>query len=156
MILYITNAYPSKIKPDRGIFNKEQIDSIKEILNEENVKVISIDNGLKSYLLGFARILFLNKTKFNLIHFHHGLTYIFFRLLFLRKKVFCSLQNELRYEFLKNNKFKSSFLILLLKFITFFKNDVFIFKGKKENLGFNSFSLPNGVDLDFFEKLKYF
>lgn len=153
MILYITNAYPSKLKPDRGIFNKEQIDSIKEILDEKNVKVISIDNGLISYLHGFAQILFLNKTKFSIIHFHHGLTYIFFRLLFLRKKVFCSLQNELRYEFLKKNKYKSSILILLLKFIAFFKNDVFIFKGKKENLGFNSFSLPNGVDLDFFKKI---
>ena len=67
MILYITNAYPSKTKPDRGIFNKEQIDSVKEILNEESVKVISIDNGYIGYLLGFVQILFLNKTKFGLL-----------------------------------------------------------------------------------------
>ena len=153
MILYISNAYPTPKSPDRGIFNKEQVDSVKKELKSKHVKVISVDNGFISYLVIFIRILFLNKKKYKIVHFHHGLTYIFFRLLFLRKTVYCSLQNQLKYEFLKSNKFKSSFLISLLRFISFFKKDIFILKGKTENIGKNSFSLPNGVDLDFFKKI---
>jgi glycosyltransferase involved in cell wall biosynthesis len=153
MILYITNAYPSSKSPDRGIFNKEQVDSVKKELKSNHVKVISVDNGFISYLLIFIRILFLNKKKYKIIHFHHGLTYIFFRLLFLRKTVYCSLQNQLKYEFLKSNKFKSNLLVNFFKIISYFKKDSFIFKGEVESIWGNSFSLPNGVDLEFFKKV---
>jgi glycosyltransferase involved in cell wall biosynthesis len=153
MILYLTNAYPSLKSPDRGIFNKEQIDSIKMRVKSADVKVIVVDNGLIGYLYVFFKVLFLNKKKYKIVHFHHGLIYVFYRLLFFRKMVFCSLQNELKYEFLKNNKFQSNFLMNCLILISRVKNDCFIFKGKVELIGDRRFSLPNGVDLDFFMKM---
>ena len=153
MILYITNAYPSQKSPDRGIFNKEQIDSVKKELNSNSIEVISVDSGFFGYLNVFVKLLLLDKKKWKIVHFYHGLTYIFFRLLFVRKTVYCSLQNELKYEFLKNNKFISDCLVYILRIIARSRRDTFIFKGKAENVGNESFSLPNGVDLDFFRPM---
>lgn len=152
MILYITNAYPSKTNADRGIFNKEQIESVKKIKGDHFVNVISIDPPRINYVIVFFKILFLKKKNISVIHFHHGLTYVFFRVLFLRRKVFCSLQNELKFEFESNSKILSNFLLKLLKVISSCYSDIFIFKGKAEEIGLKSYSLPNGVNLDFFNK----
>jgi len=152
MILYITNAYPSKTKPDRGIFNKEQIESIKRIKGDHFVNVISIDPPMINYVVIFFKILFMNKKNISIVHFHHGLTYVFFRVLFLRRKVFCSIQNELAFEFLGSSTILSSILLGLFQFISICYSDVFIFKGVAENVGAKSFSLPNGVNLKFFKK----
>ena len=152
MILYITNAYPSEIKPDRGIFNKEQIESVKKIKGDHFVKVISIDPPRINYVIVFFKILFLKKKNISVVHFHHGLTYVFFRVLFLRRKVFCSMQNELKFELLGRSTISSNILLGLFKFISNCYSDVFIFKGVTEDIGTKSFSLPNGVNLEFFKK----
>lgn len=150
-ILIITNAYPTDKRPDRGTFNKVQVDSLSEIYD---VEILATDGGKLSYLSLFFKIIFIKKSKFDIVHFQHGLTYILYRLLFKRNTVFCSFQNELKFEYYKESLVLSKVLMSLTKVIALVYNDTFIFKGKKSRISGKTITLSNGIDTNIFKSIK--
>ncbi|MCZ7604192.1 MAG: glycosyltransferase [Melioribacteraceae bacterium] len=150
-VLFVTNLYPSKERPDFGVFTKDQIDLVlksKEIEGD----IIFIDifkNGIEDYFNAFRQI---RKTykNYNLIHSFHGLTLIISFLATKRIPILISFLNSIENESLKNNKKINYLFSSIYKSIVTSRRVYKIFKDKipvNKNLSKRSYYLPNGVNL---------
>lgn len=150
-VLHITNAYPSEKEPVRGIFIKDQINSLKKNKNIEiDVQIIDVPNsGIISYLK-MIFILFKIRNNYDVFHCHHVLTGFISSLVLPRKKIILSYMND------GMNNLKGR-LRLLSPFIIWYLNNIILWKIYKtkipKNAKHNSFYLPNGVNLNFFKKI---
>lgn len=95
--LYVTNMYPTEDHPVDGIFIKEQIQDLSEIIPlQVEVKLIdSVYQGKWEYLKSILSIPRIIKSRsFDLIHVHYGLSGIFLLFFKPRQKVFLTLHGS--------------------------------------------------------------
>lgn len=141
-ILHITNAYPTENYSSFGIFIKEQIDSLNEIGNQNDVYFINArELGQKEYFRHIKKINAMSK-KYDLIHCHHIYTIIPYLFSFSGKPYIVSLLNEIN-----GIATKSLYLsaIVTAKRIIY-KHD---YKTDIKKMVY----VPNGVNIDFFVPL---
>ncbi|MBD3627946.1 glycosyltransferase [Cyclobacterium sp.] len=95
--LYVTNMYPTAAHPVDGIFIKEQIQDLSEIipLQAEVALIDSVYQGKKEYLKSIFSIPRIIQSKsIDLIHIHYGLSGLFLLFFKPRQKVFLTLHGS--------------------------------------------------------------
>ena len=148
-ILHVVNAYPTTENKVKGIFIKEQIDSI--IDEGVDCQLLIVDKE-KSGMLSYMRAYFFlvcHGHKFEIIHAHH----VFSALLVIfslksRKRLFTSFLSDSYNEVMFGPKFLR---VLCFEFV----RKLSVVKIFKTNIGSgfqkNEFLIQNGVDTDFFK-----
>ena len=149
-ILHITNAYPSNDNPIKGVFIKEQIDS----LNNSNVKndVYFIDkstDGAKAYLKAI-RYIFSVKKNYDVLHAHHVFSAII--------AIFAGGSSRLVTSFLSDGQnevmFGPRFLRIIIFKIAYVFSKKRIFKLKtRVGSNPNNYFIQNGVNTSLFSEL---
>lgn len=147
-ILHITNAYPNTNEKIKGIFVKEQIDSIRLVSgNQVDVMIINArEEGWVSYVKSLFKCIRV-RNNYDIIHCHHVLTGLIASIVFPRRKLILSYMND------GNNNLKGK-LRYLSPLVMSYLNAFFIWKIFKvrvpKSAKHNSFQVQNGVDLNFF------
>ncbi|MBW6391997.1 glycosyltransferase family 4 protein [Billgrantia antri] len=94
---HITNAFPTSLAPVKGVFIKEQIDSLYEEGVGVKVHVISKENdGILAYLKAWWFML-LNARRYDLVHCHHVLVGLLGVFSVPRSKLVVSFMNDGRH-----------------------------------------------------------
>lgn len=146
-VLHVTNAYPNEEYPIKGIFIKEQIDSLRKYSDLDiTIYVINGSEGVLSYLKAWC-FLIKNRNNYDIYHCHHVLTGLLALFSFLSKKnVIISYMNDGannvkgRLRFLGPSIFR-----LLFNYFPFgiIKSSQVSDESKRY--------IPNGVNIDFFD-----
>ncbi|CAM5464080.1 glycosyltransferase [Thauera mechernichensis] len=151
-VLQVTNIYPSEATPVKGVFVKEQIDSIARAVDRCDVFVIpSQTRGFRAY---FESVRSVSKLKrdYDVVHAHHVLSGLTCIAAGCGAKQVTSFMNDYGRNVLKVPRWVS----VLLERICYFVSKKAVFKtvppfkldGRKDIL------LPNGVDFGFFKPLE--
>lgn len=75
-VLAVTNLWPED-GSYRGVFVREQVDALRRLDVDTDVEVVAQQRGKSDYLLSAARVRRrLRRERYDLVHFHYGLTAI--------------------------------------------------------------------------------
>jgi teichuronic acid biosynthesis glycosyltransferase TuaC len=149
-ILHITNAYPSDENPIKGIFIKEQIDSLNNNHITNDVYFIDkLTGGIKAYLKA-VKYIFKVKDNYDVVHAHHVFSAII--------AIFAGASNKLVTSFLSDGSNEVMFGPKILRALIF--KTAYIFSKKrifklKSRVGdsSNNYFIQNGVNTKFFKQL---
>lgn len=147
-VLHITNLYPSKERPDYGIFIEEQITSLRDADISCEVYKIDVERyGVLAYLKAVIELLLFHR-NYDVYHAHHILSgFVTIIAKPLRRKIVSFLSSG--YDIEPNSK-----LSCLAPFLYWFVctySDMLITKVKKISLTNKKFKyIPNGVNGDLF------
>lgn len=96
-ILHVTNAFPTAEAPVKGVFIKEQIDSLADLADSVDVYVISRErDGRFAYLTAWRHLL-RHAGDYDIVHCHHVLVGIVGMLAVPRRKLVLSFMNDGRH-----------------------------------------------------------
>lgn len=153
-VLHVTNAYPYKENPIAGIFVKEQVESLDNYLEKNDVYII---NAQKNGRLDYLKAIWTLKNQLNqydVVHAHH--IYVGFLLLLLSNKksnnVLVSLMSDPERKtgsFITNLIYKKTY-----QYCEKYARAIIFKKGippyiKRQDI----FYLPNGVNMDLFSPI---
>jgi glycosyltransferase involved in cell wall biosynthesis len=98
-VLFITNNWPTPEHPEYGVFNARQASDLVAMGAEvETLFVNGRDHGRTAYLSAIPHVARAAR-RADVVHCHHGLTFVVARLAAVRQPMVVSLQNALEYEF---------------------------------------------------------
>lgn len=153
-ILFVTNGYPTEVSPNLCPFIKSQVEDL--IQAGVDVSVLSASQYIK---FGYLRVLsqaILKARSFEVVHFHHGLTFILcfpLCIFYPNKKYFVSFLNNIEYEY-EELRFvwMQYFLVKFTKLFIRISSIWVIEKNSRFTREFRRYSvLPNGVNLGFYK-----
>lgn len=153
-ILHVTNAFPTCKSPDYGIFIKEQVESLDNLVDTNHIYFINArEKGVSEYFKSIFRLrLVLKENKYDIVHCHHIFSFYVALLTFSlhRFKTVTSFLNQPENEIkLRIPSFLKEFMYLLVK-----KNsDRVILKNSLSSKQISDpkiIQLPNGVDTEKF------
>lgn len=152
-VLFVTNGYPTVRHPEFCIFNKEQIDSIRETGIDGDLLFINAhEHGWREYLKAIPEIR-RRSTGADLVHCFHGLTFLTATLACPRTPMVVSFLNAIDNEFRELPSPVASALSVLTRWLLRNGNNGKIFKDRvPEFLRGDPLArnIPNGVDTNFF------
>lgn len=155
-ILFVTNGYPTEVTPNLCPFIKSQV----EDLNQAGLDV-SVLSASQFNKFGYLRVLlqaFLKARAYEVVHFHHGLTFIFcfpLCIFYPNKKYFVSFLNNIEYEYEElRSVWMQYFLVKFTKWLIRISSIWVIEKNSRFTREFKRYSvLPNGVNLGFYKPI---
>tara|TARA_R110002167_G_scaffold147240_9_gene339310 strand:+ start:1133 stop:2116 length:984 start_codon:yes stop_codon:yes gene_type:complete len=149
-VLHITNAYPSVGNPIKGVFIKEQIESLELPVVKNDVFFIDVSSkGINAYIKAIIHI-FKVKKNYDVIHAHHVFSAIVAIFAGASKRLITSFLSDGENEVMVGPKF---FRIIVFKLAYIFsKKRIFKLKARVGSSP-NNYFIQNGVNTTLFHIL---
>ncbi|WP_172564911.1 glycosyltransferase [Vibrio navarrensis] len=152
-VLHVVNAFPDEENRVKGVFIKEQIDSLSDEELAISNDVLYIDaqrNGRLEYFRTIPKLVFLSKS-YDVIHAHHVFCSLVCILSGQKNKLVTSFLSDAHNEVMIGPRFIREFLYSLASKFTKFA----IYKTHNKAIdGKQSFFCPNAVDFDVFHPIQ--
>lgn len=152
-ILVVTNGWPTPSTPSYAVFTMRQVNALRAGGFDVDVEFVNgRDHGPGAYL---RRLPFLGRRlrAYDLVHCHHGLSYLLVRLAGGARRVVVSFQNPIEHEFDDLNPVLRRVALALTRMFLRSGRDGVVFKDRlaPEYAGRRlARHIPNGVDMDAF------